>query len=201
MDSEAYICQAAIQMFSEMGVVAIPSEFKPFVGMGENQYIGGVAEMHGLILDIEQAKTRTYQLYSEIVHQKLQPLPGVYSFLEACQARGLKLALATSADKVKMETNLAEIGIGTDTFHALVNGLDIARKKPYPDIYLRASALLGLDPEECLVVEDAVSGVEAAKAAGCRCLAVTGSFKAPELMGADWVCSSLEAVPLGVLNW
>jgi beta-phosphoglucomutase-like phosphatase (HAD superfamily) len=60
---------------------------------------------------------------------------------------------------------------------------------------------MGLQPEECLVVEDAVSGIKSGKSAGCKCLAVTTSFEASALHEADWICDSLLDVPPGVLDW
>ena len=62
-------------------------------------------------------------------------------------------------------------------FDSIVTGMDVKNKKPFPDIYLKAADNIGLSPAECLVVEDAVSGIRAGKSAGCRCLAVTTSFR------------------------
>jgi beta-phosphoglucomutase len=201
VDSERFICQAAIMMFSEIGLRVVPEDFNPFVGMGENRYLGGVAENYGVKVNIERAKARTYEIYEKIVRGKLSPLPGSHEFIAKCRNRGFKLALATSADWVKMETNLREIGLSGSTFHTIVTGLDVVNKKPSPDIYIKAATNIGLDPMECLVVEDAVSGVKSAKMAGCWCLAITSSFDASALNEADWICESLLMVPEGVLNW
>jgi beta-phosphoglucomutase len=201
VDSEPFICKAAIMMFGELGVEVLPEDFLPFVGMGENRYIGGVAENHGIKVDIEQVKARTYEIYEKIVRGKLSPLPGSHEFISECRKKGLKLALATSADRVKMEVNLKEIGLSLDTFHSIITGLDVENKKPFPDIYIKAAENIGLEPHECLVVEDAVSGIKAGKSAGCKCLAVTSSFDAADLHEADWICQSLLKVPCEVLNW
>jgi beta-phosphoglucomutase len=201
VDSEPFICEAAILMFSELGVKALPGDFHPFVGMGENRYIGGVAEKYGVNVDIEQVKARTYEIYEMIVRGKLSPLPGAHEFISECRKMGLKLALATSADRVKMEVNLKEIGLARDSFHSVITGLDVENKKPYPDIYIKAAGSIGLKPQECLVVEDAVSGIRSGKSAGCKCLAVTSSFTALALHEADWICDSLLNVPAEVLNW
>jgi HAD superfamily hydrolase (TIGR01509 family) len=200
-DSEQFICSAATEMFREHGLTVHPDDFKPFTGMGENKYIGGVAEKYGLKVDIDKVKARTYQIYGQIVHGKLHPLPGVNGFISRCQNKGLKLALATSADRIKMEINLKEIGLDGKTFNAIVTGLDVVNKKPSPDIYLKAAELLGLAAEDCLVVEDAVSGVKAGKRAGCKCLAVTTSFGRKELSEADWICESLAKAPDEALTW
>jgi HAD superfamily hydrolase (TIGR01509 family) len=201
IDSEAFICKAAIEMLREHGVIAEPRDFQPFVGMGENRYIGGVAEKYNLKFDLPEAKARTYQIYETITRGKLDPLPGAIEFVTLCRNKGLRLALVTSADRTKMEVNLKEIGLSTDDFHSTVNGLEVERKKPFPDIYIRAAENIGLKPEECLVVEDAISGIRAARAAGCKCLAVTNSFDKSVLREANWICDSLLNVPDEVLNW
>jgi len=201
VDSEPYICRAAILMFRELGVEVMAEDFQPFIGMGENRYIGGVAERHGVTVDIEQVKARTYEIYGEIVKGKLKPLPGAHEFIDRCRNKGFKLAVATSADRVKLEINLREIGLSDDFFHTIITGLDVKNKKPFPDIYLKAADSLDLLAGDCLVVEDAVSGIEAGKAAGCKCLAVTTSFDASDLWDADWICDSLLNVPEEALNW
>ena len=90
----------------------------------------------------------------------------------------------TSADAVKAEANLVELGLSRADFDAFVTGLDVERKKPHPDIYLAGARLIAVDPADCLVVEDAVSGAQAARAAGCSCLGITSSFSKAELAAA-----------------
>ena len=202
-DSEPFICEAACRMFAERHNVTVsPEDFLPFVGAGENRYLGGVAEKHGVKLDLEPDKARTYAVYLEIIKGRLGPLPGVIEFVRECRRCGLKLAVATSADRVKLEGNLREIGLAIETFDVTVNGLQIERKKPHPDIFQLAAKRLGLSPETCLVVEDAPNGVQAAKAAGCKCLGLTTSFSESLLRqaGADWIAPNLAGVPREVLG-
>ena len=132
---------------------------------------------------------------------RLQPLSGVREFIAAGRFRGLKLAVATSADRIKLDGNLTEIGVPRSAFDALVNGSDVPRKKPFPDIFLRAAAGLALPAENCLVVEDAINGVQAGKAAGARVLGLTTSFTAADLIaaGADWIAPHLAEVPSALL--
>ena len=191
VDSERQMCLAAIQMFKELGVTVQPDDFLPFVGAGENRYLGGVAEKYGIELDIDAAKFRAYTIYGEIVHGQLDPLPGVHEFIDRCRTKGVKTAVATSADLMKMEINLREIGLPAETFNATVNGLEVVHKKPSPEIFLTAARKMGIEPKNCLVVEDAINGVQAAKAAGMYCLALTTNFKAEQLEQADWICRDL----------
>jgi HAD superfamily hydrolase (TIGR01509 family) len=200
VDSEPFIRAAAGRMFAEKGYHVGPHDFDPFVGTGEDRFIGGVAEKYGIPLLMPQDKERTYAIYLDLIRGHLKALPGVHSFIDECRRLNLKLAVASSADAVKVAGNLHEIGLPPGTFDALVNGSEVARKKPHPDIFLAAAARLGLPAAECLVVEDAVAGVAAAKAAGARCLALTTSFPADQLTAADWVVPDLAHVPPGLLD-
>lgn len=189
-DSEAYIAEAAIRMFQERYNQTVQKEdFIPFVGAGENRYIGGVAEKYGILWKQEADKAETYRLYAEGVQGNLQALPGVQAFIKNASKDGILLAIATSADEFKLNVNLNEMGFDKSWFNALVNGLEIKHKKPAPDIFLEAARRLQLDPAECIVFEDAINGVQAAKAAGARCIGISSSFSADELMdaGADAV--------------
>lgn len=194
-DSEPFIAAAAIRMFKKTyGVDVNESDFLPFVGAGEARFIGGVAEKYGITLDPERDKAETYRLYGECVKGKLQPLPGVKAFIENAKAAGVLLAVATSADEVKLHINLREMDLNPQLFDALVNGLDIEHKKPSPDIFLEAARRLGVDPANATVFEDAINGVQAAKAAGAHCVGITSSFSADELLaaGADETRSGFE---------
>ena len=201
VDSESFICRAAVAMFSELGVKVVEKDFVPFIGTGENRYIGGVAELYGINIDIGKAKSRTYEIYSQLVRGNLTPLPGATDFIGRCRNHGLKISLATSTDRVKMEINLREIGLDAKSFDSIITGADVVNKKPFPEIYLKAADSLNIPAESCLVVEDAVNGVEAGKRAGCRCLAVTNTFSVQDLKAADWICESLLDVPGEALEW
>lgn len=200
VDSEAFIKEAGVRMFAEKGYRVQLDDFNSFVGTGEIHFLGGVADKYGIPFNPEADKTRTYQIYLKLIPGRLKPLPGVFEFIDACRQRNLRVALASSADAVKVEGNLREIGLSVSAFDAIVNGSEVARKKPFPDIFLAAAERLGLPAAQCLVVEDAVAGVAAARAAGARCLALTTSFPAEKLQGADWIVPDLAHAPSGVLS-
>ncbi len=184
-DSEAFIAEAAIRMFQERYNTEVCKEdFIPFVGAGEDRYLGGVAEKYGITLNMPADKDETYRLYADCVQGNLQALPGVKAFIEKTAKQGILLAIATSADEVKLRVNLREMGLDADLFNALVNGLEIEHKKPAPDIFLEATRRLGLDPADCIVFEDAINGALAAKAAGAYCIGITSSFSDQELINA-----------------
>ena len=202
-ESEPFLVQAAIQMFAERGVTVAASDFDPYFGMGEDHLLAGVARQHGVALPVEVAKQRTYALYFDAIHGVIQPLPGVHAFIHRCVESRLRTALATSGDRIKASYGLQEIHLSESTFGAVVTGSDIVRKKPAPDIFLEAARRLGLAASSCLVIEDAIAGVQAAKAAGAHCLAVTTNNPADKLReaGADWVVPDLAHAPDECMAW
>lgn len=198
-DSEPLINAAAVAMFKETGLTVHPDDFLPFVGTGEDRYIGGVAERHHFPLDLPAAKQRTYEIYLDLVPERLAAFPGALKLVGACQNAGLKVAVASSADLIKITANLRKIGRPPESWDAVVDGEQVVSKKPAPDIFVAAARELGLPPDACAVIEDAVNGVQAAKAAGMRCVAVAHSFPPDQLQTADVVRKRISEVTLADL--
>lgn len=197
-DSEPLIRAAVQRMLAGRYRIAVPdADFLPFVGTGEDRFIAGPAAKHGVTVRLPEDKREAYRIYLEMIRGALQPLPGVHAFVAAARAAGLRLAVASAADAEKVVGNLAEIGLPPERFDAVVRGEDVARKKPEPDCFLLAANRLGLAPAHCLVVEDAVNGVRAANAAGCRCLGLATTFPATALTaaGAQWTAPDLSGIP------
>jgi len=199
-DSEPLINAAAVAMFREKGLAVQPEDFRPFIGTGENRYLGGVAEKYRFPLDIPAAKHRTYEIYLDLVPAQLHAFPGAVELVQACRQAGLRVAVASSADRIKIDANLRKIGLPPETWDAIVTGDDVEHKKPAPDVFLAAARKLGLTPEECVVVEDAVNGIQAAQAAGMRCVAVAQSFPAERLSAADLVLPTIADVTVESLG-
>jgi beta-phosphoglucomutase-like phosphatase (HAD superfamily) len=207
-DSEWFIAEASRIMFKETHGVDISHEDSvPFIGQGENRFLGGVAEKYKITdLDIERDKERTYAIYGELVQGgALKALPGSIEFIRRCRELGLKTALATSADRTKMMINLEALGLNktemysdriglaaaieaaarNKVFDVMVNGLDVEQQKPHPGLFLEAAFRLGEESAACWVVEDSISGIEAAKAAGMRCLALFTTFPHDKIKAAE----------------
>lgn len=175
VNSEPVILAAAISGLAEFGVHAQKDDFKPFIGAGEDKFVGGVAEKHGVPYQLEM-KHRVYEKYLELVDNDLEVYKNTLKVLEKLSEAGYSCALASSADFIKIDANLRVAGIKKSIFKAIIGGEDVERKKPFPDIYLLAAEEIGANPGDCIVVEDAINGIQAAKAAGMRSVAVTTSF-------------------------
>lgn len=195
VDSEPVIAAAAILGLKEYGVTADLEDFVPFVGMGEDRYIGGVAEKYGVKYELIMKK-RVYEIYQEIVDKNLKVYDGTLDLLKKLSAGSWQFALASSADRIKVDANLRVAGIDPLCFMVITSGEDVLNKKPSPDIYLKTAQRMQYNPSDCIVIEDAISGVKAAKTAGMQCIAVTTSFDATKLVeaGADYVCDDISEV-------
>jgi len=121
---------------------------------------------------------------------------GAVERVQACRNAGLRVAVASSADRIKIDVNLRMIGLPPETWDAIVTGEEVERKKPAPDIYLVSARKLGLSPKQCVAIEDAADGVQAAKSAGMRCVAVAQAFPPEQLQGADLVRAKTTEVSL-----
>lgn len=201
VDSEPAITKAAISSLAEWGVNAEYGEFKQYTGMGDDIFVGRTAENHGVPYDTAM-KMRAYEIYRENAKNDVLVYPWSKKIICELKEIGYSLAVASAADKFKVETNLECIGIGEAEFSAVVTAEHVIKKKPAPDIFLKAAELSEVSPDLSVVVEDALSGVRAAKAAGMTAVAVTTSFTKDELIeaGADIVTDSLFDLPKIIKN-
>lgn len=118
---------------------------------------------------MEALGRRKDELYARIVGS-LKPKPGLLRLLDELDAAGIPFALATCAGRNRTEDTLRRFGIA-ERFAVVVTGEDVRSSKPTPEIFLLAAANLGVSPGQALVIEDSVAGVEAARAAGMKCVA------------------------------
>jgi HAD superfamily hydrolase (TIGR01509 family) len=141
--------------------------------------------------ELGKAKT-DYQI--EHLAGAVAAMPGLESLLHAIDQRGLRKAIASSGKRRYLEAALQAVGLA-GRFSVIVSGDDVARGKPAPDVFLEAARRLKCSPAACLVLEDAPSGLQAAKAAGMRAVAIPNDqSRRLDLSAADWQLPSLTAV-------
>ena len=175
VDSEYTMASAAIAALKEYGVSAKHEDFVDFIGAGEDKFVGGVAEKYGVPYVLSM-KDRAYDIYGKMIAEQSIAFDGVLGVFEALRKMGIKMAVCSSADAVKVRYNLRSLGLHADFFDAVLTGNDVTRKKPSPDILLLAAERIDVEPEDCLVAEDAINGIIAARNAGMHHFAVTTSF-------------------------
>jgi len=126
------------------------------------------------------------RLYREIIAPDLsnRMVPGIREFLHA--HRAVPKGIATNAEPANVNFVLDQAGIRS-YFRAIVDGHEVERPKPFPDVYLLAAERLGTDPDDCVVFEDSPAGVQAAQAAGMRVVGLTTTAR--ELAGVDLLIS------------
>ncbi len=183
VNSEYCMRHSAILALREWGVDACHEDFIEFTGMGEDSFVGGVARKHGLEY-IPAMKERSYELYDRLAPEEVEVAPGTKEMLRELRRRGYRLSVASAADHVKVMINLRCLGVSPEIFDAVTTGSEIVNKKPDPEIYLSTAARLCEDPADCVVVEDALAGIAAGRAAGSDCIGVTSTFTEQELLAA-----------------
>ncbi|MGH9377488.1 MAG: HAD family hydrolase [Terriglobia bacterium] len=198
VDSEPLIMELTQRMAKLEGWTLTAEEYyRDYLALDDRGIVEHLYKSHGQAVNARRRdelmrwKEGSYQ---EAIREGLPPVPEAPEFVRQCAAR-YPLAIASGSLRREVEYLLSKLGL-RDAFAALSTADDCERSKPHPCSYL--TALHGLmdlkvfDKEElqaseCLAVEDAPAGVDAAHAAGMKCLAITHSRSAAELRRADWV--------------
>lgn len=144
-------------------------------------------------VEVERIGGQQDERYRELAVEGVKEVPGAFALLRNCAADGWQQAVATSAPRVTLDLILDRFAL-REWFAVRVTTEDVPRAKPDPAIFLLAAARLGIPPERCLVIEDSLNGIRAARAAGMRCLAVTTTHTPEALAEADRIVASLEEV-------
>lgn len=199
VDTEPVIAEATARMFHDLyGVTMTPADFTPYIGTGAVRYVEGPAQDKGVEINLEEALQVRHDNFVALLKAGDDiALPGAHALIDAAARHPeWKLAIATSSPGEKSRETLEAAYIDLALFDAWVHGDLITHKKPHPEIYQRAAVEIGLPPTCCAALEDAVTGVASAKAAGMPCVAVTNSFSIDELAQADLIVGSLEELSL-----
>jgi beta-phosphoglucomutase family hydrolase len=148
--------------------------------------------------EFEAITNEKQENYRRRVARNIKPLPGAIELIKALKEHGIKVAIASSAPPENIQLIIRGLDIA-DCFQAIASGLEVAESKPDPQIFLLAARKLGVEPGDCVVIEDAVAGVAAARSAGIKCVAVTNSHPKKNLKEADLVVDTLTAVTVSDL--
>ncbi len=148
------------------------------------------------VVVIDRLVARKAKLYEHEIRQRYLLFPGVVDLMRQLSRR-YPLAIASGALRNEIELVLGRAEI-RECFKVIIAAEDVSACKPDPEGYLKALASLNsfesddeIEPSQCLVIEDSIAGVQSARRAGMRCLAVTNSYRADELRDANWVVTDL----------
>lgn len=187
IDDMGYHTAAWVEILAELGHPVTVEEFaRQYYGKTNLETLrevlgGGVsaAQIAAISHDKEIQYQRLYQPH-------MTPLAGFLPFLQAAQQNGLALALATSANQFNIDFVLTGLGL-EEAFTAVIGADDIEHSKPHPEIFLKAAENLGMAPEECLVFEDSLMGLEAVRRAGMDAFAILTTLSAAEALALPHV--------------
>src|SRR5262245_31637592 len=164
--------QAWSVIAAELGKPFTPADFAATFGRRNPEIIRQLFSTNFSPAEIAELGDRKEEYYKQEARRGVELLPGVGALLECLHAAGFKQAIGSSAPRGNLELILG-LTRTERFFQAVVSMEDTQRGKPDPQVFQVAAAKLGVRPQRCLVVEDAVAGVQAAKAGNMRCIAVT----------------------------
>ncbi len=190
IDTRDYHKQSWFDVGAEEGYTMTEAFFYETFGMRNAEIIPLLKGPSISGAEVDRIGERKEERYRELITGELQLLEGAEALLQALRASGYGLAIGTSAPRVNLEFMLEHVPVAS-YFDGYVTAEDVENSKPAPDTFLQGAAKLNLPPHCCVVVEDAVPGVAAGKAAGMAVIAVTNTRSAAALQQADRVVDSL----------
>ncbi|AWP27334.1 HAD family phosphatase [Paenibacillus sp. Cedars] len=195
IDSEPMHFDVDIQVMNYYGSAITHEQLEQYVGMTNPEMWAAVKEQHNLTPSVSEIIE--YQLSNKIemlTSSEMEPIDGIRELLAELKARNIPAAIASSSPPVFIKAVLRKFDL-LDHFECVVSGEEVERGKPAPDVYLKAAELLGVKPQDCMVLEDARHGVAAAKAAGMKCIGfVNPNSGNQDLSQADYVVHAVSEV-------
>jgi beta-phosphoglucomutase family hydrolase len=199
VDTAPYHFQAWQEVFQKRRIDFTREAFQHVFGQRDDNVIRvtlGEATPPGEIAAIGEEKET---LYRKLVKPNVRALPGAIKLITSLRKYGFKTAIASSAVPENLRLIIETLGI-ISYFDATVYGIEVAESKPSPQVFLLAARRLGVVPTKCIVIEDAVAGVTAAKRAGMCAVAVTNTHPKESLTEADLIIDSLAEVTASTLE-
>ena len=194
IDSSAHHERSWEILAEEIGKPLPPGHFKDGFGKKNQEIIPRILRWSQDPDEIALLGERKEELYRELVRAGgVVILPGARELLVALRDAAIPRAIGSSTPRSNLDAIFAATGLGA-FFEAVVCGDDVTAGKPAPEVFLLAAKKLGLAPGTCLVIEDAHSGIAAARAAGMKVLAVATTNRIDELSAADAAVASLDGV-------
>ncbi|GIO12108.1 phosphoglycolate phosphatase [Cohnella xylanilytica] len=170
IDTETAWYRSYLQAMEEEGLTFPLELFCRCVGTHDDELIAYIAEQAGSDERLARIRTNAALLHEDMMRET-DAREGVRSFLEDARAAGLGIGLATSSNRAWIDRFLGRLGL-LPYFDVILTKDDVTEIKPDPELYLRATAALGVRPSEAVAFEDSVNGAKAAKAAGLQCIIV-----------------------------
>jgi HAD superfamily hydrolase (TIGR01509 family) len=196
-DSEPWWNEIDAKLLAEHGVTYRGEYHRNVLGVSYRLAIEFYKKTFGLSVPTDEMMRRRGEIAADFFANRIDVFPSTKPVLQELRQMNLHLAVATSSVSASARPFLARQGL-TAFFGTIITGEEVARGKPHPDIYLRAAEKLGVTADACLVIEDALSGIAAAKAAKMRVAAIPDTrFVDPSdyKKEADYVLNSLKEVP------
>lgn len=199
LDSRSSHYEAMRVIFDKYNIKIVGDRMQNVFGMTNQQVIQHMVDQPISKELIDQIGREKDVLFQSIIGDQAVFLPGVKNWIEVFKQNGIRQALASSGSPGNIKTILSTLAAEA-YFNEIVSG-DGLPSKPDPFVFLKAADCLGIVPTNCMVIEDAIVGVQAANAAGMKCVAVTTNNPAEKLADADVVLSNLAELTMDHIQY
>ncbi len=172
VDSEPNYFQAGRQMLADHGITGFTwADHQKYVGISTQETIALWKERYGIETPLDVLLADKNRRYLALARASTRVFPEMRALVDLLADAGVPMAVASGSTREAIDAILAGTGLA-DRLTTVVSSDEVARGKPAPDVFLEAARRLGADPADCVVLEDAAPGAEAAHAAGMRCVAI-----------------------------
>ena len=200
VDSEPEYQRVEMEMVKKFDVSVTLDHLKEYTGIDSITMWARIRERFNLPQTSEELCREEERLMREYYKSgELKVIEPTVSLIKAAHKKGCRTGIASASGKENIADVLRRLNIG-DYVEAAVSGSEVPRHKPYPDIYLHTAQLLGAKPEECVVIEDSLAGVAAARAAGMRVIRYAAGGSRDDIGEADYLVSDMAEVTLPLLE-
>lgn len=197
-DTQGFQSEAESKLLEKFGIHISPDEITAkYAGVSDREWLKLMFDQAGQTVDIDKIVKEKREMVFEIATGHIQPIEGSQTLLNMLKEKGFPLAIASASAKPFINLVIKELGL-ENVFEVLVSADETAKGKPAPDIFLLAAEKLGVRPQDCVVIEDGIKGMEAAKNAGMKCLGLVKDKNGD--YPADILVNSLAEVTLDFLK-
>ncbi|MDN5212561.1 HAD family phosphatase [Fulvivirgaceae bacterium BMA12] len=200
IDSNPYHKKALIQFCQSHGYNLTEEELKARIyGRTNKDWITNLFNGEVTGEELKRYADEKEALFRQLYEGFVEPVTGLETFLQMLESQDITRAIATSAPRANVDFTLQQTGMGK-FFTTILDDSNVEHGKPDPEIYLKTASAIHYDPENCVVIEDSLSGVMSAKQAGAKVIGITTTHSKDELSSTDLVIDDFTALNIEVIE-
>ncbi len=195
-DTETINFSATKKVFEKRNIKITYEDIRPHFGKGSPAYINFLRKKHKIKETLNELVKEKRNYYKNMVKSKIRIFPGMMNLIKELKKNKIKIGMATSSHNETVKLNFDSAKLDMRLFDCIKTRDDVKREKPDPEVFLNVAGHLKVNPNNIIVIEDSIAGVEGAKRAKMKVIAVTNTFPRSKLKKADLIVNSAEKLNL-----